>query len=225
MSRKNYPVFYIPVGEDRLDYKYCKILQKETRSILSTSQREVQDPHHLEIYDESKWRILEDYPEIKRILDDKFTDFAEDLGIGTYAKEGSKLEDWTPTRARFRITTSWVTDLKKGDFVQMHNHTNNEWSGIVYFDDDYTDQPPLTFKNPLRIFSSYSPERPAIGLSTDWQRVPEPCLILFWQSYLHHGVDSVSRSDKPRRSLAFNIMPVGPYGDADSSMDTRWLNF
>ena len=225
MSRRNYPVFYIPVGEDRLDHKYCKILQKETRSILSVSQREFKDPNRLIPYDGSKWRILENYPEIKDVLEDKFSDFAADLGMGNYAKDDSKLEDWTPTRARYQITTSWVTDLKEGDFVQMHNHRNNEWSGIVYFDDDYTNQPPLTFANPLRIFSSYSPERPAIGLSTDWQRNPEPRLILFWQSYLQHGVDYVSRSDKPRRSLAFNIMPVGPYGESDSSMDTRWLNF
>jgi hypothetical protein len=225
MSRKNYPVFYIPIGEDRLDHKYCKILQKETSSILAVSQREQQDPKKLALYDQSKWRVLENYPEIKDILEDKFSDFAADLGIGNYVKDGSKHEDWTPTRARYQITTSWITDLKEGDYVQIHSHKNNEWSGIVYFDDDYTDQPSLTFKNPLRIFSSYSPERPAIGLSTDWERYPEPQLILFWQSYLEHGVDFVVRSDKPRRSLAFNIMPVGPYGEADSSMDTRWLNF
>ncbi len=204
MSRRNYPVFYIPVGEDRLDHKYCKVLQKETRSILSVSQREVLDPLKQIPYDASKWRILENYLEIKDILEDKFSNFAADLGIGNYVKDGSKHEDWTPTRARYQITTSWITDLKEGDFVQFHNHRNN---------------------NPLRIFSSYSPERPAIGLSTDWQRFPEPGLILFWQSYLEHGIDSVIRSDKHRRSLAFNIMPVGPYGEADSSMDTRWLNF
>ena len=225
MSRRNYPVFYIPVGEDRLDHKYCKVLQKINNPIMSVSQREVLDPLKQIPYDASKWSLIENDLEIKDILEDKFSNFAADLGIGNYVKDGSKHEDWTPTRARYQITTSWITDLQEGDFVQFHNHRNNEWSGIVYFDDDYIDQPPLTFRNPLRSIRSYSPERPALGLSTDWQRFPEPGLILFWQSYLEHGIDSVVRSDKHRRSLAFNIMPVGPYGEADSSMDTRWLNF
>ena len=225
MSRKNYPIFYIPIGEDSLEHKHCKVLQKEKRSIMSVSQLHMKNGGEAEPYDESKWRVLESYPAIKDILTDKFCQFAEDLGIGNYAKEGSKVKDFTPTRARYQITTSWITDLKQGDIVQMHNHKNNEWSGIVYFDDDYTEQPPLTFINPLRNFSPYSPERPAIGLGTDWQRFPEPGLVLFWQSYLYHGVDYVSRSNQPRRSLAFNIMPVGPYGAGDSSMDTRWLSF
>ena len=205
MSKKNYPVFYIPFGEDILESSFCNILQKDQRQVMSGAQA---DKHNKTSDIKSRLRILETYPLIRDILTKKFTEFAKDLGINS----------------SFKITSSWLTQLNHGDTIQIHNHKNCEWSGIIYFDDDYTDQPPLMFKNPLREFCSYVHEPLAIGYSTDWQRNPEPGLILFFPSFLYHGCREVVRSDKSRKSLAFNIIPVGSYGAADSSMDTSWLN-
>ena len=216
MSRKNYPVFYIPFGEDKLDSSFCKILQEDTRAVMNASQTERLGINHQEqeAADSKKFRILETYPVIRDILESKFNQFAADLGMAN--DNGHK--------ALHKITSSWLTKLDQGDTIYMHNHNNCEWSGIVYFDDDYTNQPSLLFLNPLRQFTTYLAEVPARGYSTDWTRQPEPGLILFFPSWLMHGcVESVS-TNKPRRSIAFNMMPVGAYGGADSSMDTSWLS-
>ena len=46
-------------------------------------------------------------------------------------------------------------------------------------------------------------------------------LVLF-PSYLSHRI-AEHQSKKIRRSLAFNIVPVGSYGEYDSSYDTNWF--
>lgn len=214
MSR-NYPVFYIPFGEDKLDSSSCKILQEDNRAVLNQAQVDQYgiDQKSQQDFDRKKFRILETYPLIRDILEAKFNQFVEDLGM---AHENGK--------ALHKITSSWLTRLDQGDTIHMHNHNNCEWSGVVYFDDDYTDQPPLLFLNPLRQFTTYLSEVPARGFSADWQRQPESGLILFFPSWIFHGCTQSVSTNKPRRSIAFNIMPVGAYGADDSSMDTSWLS-
>ena len=56
-----------------------------------------------------------------------------------------------------------------------------------------------------------------IGFNTGIENI-----LLFFPSYLKHKV-AMNNSDKDRRSLAFNIVPVGFYGDADSAYDTDWI--
>jgi len=46
-------------------------------------------------------------------------------------------------------------------------------------------------------------------------------LVLF-PSYLSHRI-AEHQSKKIRRSLAFNIVPVGSYGEYDSSYNTNWF--
>ena len=46
-------------------------------------------------------------------------------------------------------------------------------------------------------------------------------LVLF-PSYLSHRI-AEHQSKKIRRSLAFNIVPVGGYGEYDSSYNTKWF--
>ena len=215
ISRQNYPVFYIPFGEDKLESSFCKILQEDKRAVLNQAQvdRYKIDQKSQQEIDSQKFRILETYPVIRDILESKFNQFVEDLGM---ANENAK--------ALHKITSSWLTRLDQGDTIHMHNHNNCEWSGVVYFDDDYTNQPPLMFLNPLRQFTTYLSEVPARGYSADWQRQPESGLILFFPSWLFHGCMQTVSTNKPRRSIAFNIMPVGAYGADDSSMDTSWLS-
>jgi uncharacterized protein (TIGR02466 family) len=215
ISRQNYPVFYIPFGEDKLESSFCKILQEDKRAVLNQAQVDQHgiDQKNQQEFDRQKFRILETYPLIRNILEAKFNQFVEDLGM---ANENGK--------ALHKITSSWLTRLDQGDTIHMHNHNNCEWSGVVYFDDDYTNQPPLMFLNPLRQFTTYLSEVPARGYSADWQRQPESGLILFFPSWLFHGCMQTVSTNKPRRSIAFNIMPVGAYGADDSSMDTSWLS-
>ena len=207
ISRKNYPVFYIPFGEDKLDSSFCKILQEDNRAVQNQSQADKYKTDQK--VDSQSFRILETYPLIRDILEAKFNQFVEDLGMAN---------------ALHKITSSWLTRLGQGDTIHMHKHSNCEWSGVVYFDDDYTNQPPLMFLNPLRQFTTYLHNVPARGYSADWQRQPESGLILFFPSWIFHGCMQSVSTNNPRRSIAFNIMPVGAYGADDSCMDTSWLS-
>ena len=51
---------------------------------------------------------------------------------------------------------------------------------------------------------------------------PSPKLLLLFPSYLRHQV-LVHDNDKPRSSLAFNVVPLGHWGEHDSSYDQAWV--
>ena len=113
--------------------------------------------------------------------------------------------------------------MGKGDSITGHSHKNCEFSGILYFDkqENYENQPPLTFENPLRKMTMYQTSNMAVinGYQSDWSRSPEEGLILFWPAYISHSCETKTErwSDKNRRSLAFNFTPTGFYGTADST--------
>ena len=46
---------------------------------------------------------------------------------------------------------------------------------------------------------------------------------MFFPSHLKHYVTTHNNS-KTRYSLAFNIVPIGLYGDRDSTYDTSWVD-
>ena len=50
---------------------------------------------------------------------------------------------------------------------------------------------------------------------------PKKNLLILFPSYLFHQVLSYEGTSI-RKSLAFNIVPIGFYGDGDSSYNTRW---
>ena len=55
-----------------------------------------------------------------------------------------------------------------------------------------------------------------------WQFNPEPKQLILFPSYLQHQV-MLQDNDETRCSLAFNIMPIGHWGDGDSALDTQWI--
>ena len=61
------------------------------------------------------------------------------------------------------------------------------------------------------------------GYGKNFTIEPEPALLIFWPSHIRHGIHT-SKSDKVRRSLSCNFFPKGGYGNADSYIDTKWLN-
>ena len=158
-------------------------------------------------------RVLEKYPDIKKIILDKFYAVADKAG---YAK-------WD-----YVITTSWITWTSNGDISQIHNHRNSFWSGVYYFQDEYPEgSATIQFFNPLEKLSdvvmmgSDLTERNPIN-SSGWEFNPEPKQLIFFPSYLEHQVMKHT-IDKIRCSLAFNIMPMGKWGDGDSTFDTQWI--
>ena len=124
------------------------------------------------------------------------------------------------------ITTSWLVRIKKGGRVHHHNHTNSWYSGLLYFDDDYTGAVPLSLENPYAAFNNFNVDMDNT-FSPDgyYEVIPQPNKIFFFPSYLKH-MSAVQTGDKPRYTLAWNIYPKGKLGasDSDSYLDTKWLN-
>ena len=140
LTSVSFPVFFIPFGEEKItDYDFTK-LREDERWAPSTSQA---DRHNIgaPFYSIQIFRILEDYPKLERKIMMKFYKYLNELGISD----------------QFQLTTSWLTNVGKGDSITGHSHKNCEFSGILYFDkqENYENQPPLTFENPLRKMTMY----------------------------------------------------------------------
>ena len=55
-----------------------------------------------------------------------------------------------------------------------------------------------------------------------WSIPPQRNKLLFFPSYLQHQIDKHS-GENNRKSLAFNIVPIGEYGEGDSTYNTSWI--
>ena len=156
-----------------------------------------------------KYRILERYPRTKKILLDYTRSALDRMGYS----------------CRFDISTSWLTYNAKGEHVQLHNHKNCYWSAVYYYGyyGDRNSGGQLDILNPLPDMSSYKPNIKNVNKFTTpiTKIIPERKDLIIFPSFLNHTVTPVE-SDMPRKSLAFNIVPIGNFGDADSTYDTDW---
>tara|TARA_B100000029_G_C17268130_1_gene848791 strand:+ start:115 stop:720 length:606 start_codon:yes stop_codon:yes gene_type:complete len=154
-------------------------------------------------------RVLEKYPKIKKIFLNKFKKIAKE-------EHGYDEE--------FVITTSWFTKTEKGQFSNMHLHTNSFYSGVYYYDEYTNDSSACRYESPLLAFPSYTlvPREYNLKNSFNWKIFPTKNLLVFFPSYIKHMVEP-NREDVTRYSLAFNIVPKGPYGEGDSTYNSAWL--
>ena len=127
------------------------------------------------------------------------------------------------------ITTSWFARIKKGGAIHNHNHTNSWYSGLLYFDDDYTGAAPLALENPTHVFSHFDMialnDQAQYRQNAYYEVIPQPNKLFFFPSYIKH-MSGVQLADKTRYSLAWNIYPKGKIGlnNSDSYLDTKWLS-
>ena len=196
------PLLKLKVEEDTDELNECEDY------ILSKVQ--IDNPDQARFANRSdKYRILERYPKTKAILQN-YSRFALD-------KMGYS--------CRFDISTSWLTLNKKGEYVQLHDHKNSFWSAVYYYGyyGDKDSGGELDIINPLPDLSSYKPNMKNINKFTTpcTKVIPQRKDLIIFPSFLNHSVSPV-KSDMPRKSLAFNLVPIGNYGDADSTYDTDW---
>jgi len=157
-------------------------------------------------------RILESYPEIKKILLDHFISFSDGvLGLN----------------CNFEITTSWLTKCEKGEESRLHLHGNSFWSGVYYYGENYCESSSIEFEHPLinhiRDYGFYVIPEKATQYNKLVERIiPSKNMLIMFPSYLKHRIVT-HNSDIPRYSLAFNIVPTGLYGAEDSTYDTSWF--
>lgn len=160
--------------------------------------------------DNNNLRVLENYPRIKNILTNAFNKVAFDV---LYCKNN------------FIVTTSWITNTGVGEKSQSHNHKNSFYSGVYYFDEIYDENiGDLWFENPLNDHTSFAVNFTDVNYfnARNLMITPEPKKLILFPSYLKHSIN-MNLSKKNRKSLAFNLVPVGEYGSADSFIDSSWI--
>jgi len=190
------PLVQLKIEEDTDELKNC------TDIIMSHDQDG-------EGSDNKEYRVLENYPKIKKLFLEIFEEYAN-VALGY--------------QNRFEITTSWITKTTKEVSSAYHNHKNCAFSAVYYFDQYDDESAKIDFLNPLADLSSYMLNVKDLNPVTANYVSIEPsekCLTIF-PSYLKHRI-GVHKSDKPRYSLAFNIVPIGNYGGGDSIHKASWI--
>lgn len=123
------------------------------------------------------------------------------------------------------ICNSWVNEVNPGDRIHAHMHTNSYISGVFYL----TEGSPIEFFDkgindrifsflPLKIFDPNN--------SRSWSSVllkAEPGKLILFPSELYHGVCQHNDS-YIRKSIAFNSVPKGAFGDSGRRMNVVTLD-
>ena len=192
---------------------YTTILSEDTSSLLNEPLKVSQlgDGNLKDIVKNfgDYMRVLERYPEIKKVILDHWYNFYHNYFQGK--------------RAEFAITTSWLTETKKGDTIPEHDHKNAFYSGLLYYGDYENDSGTLEFVNPMadHFTPNLLPEDGLFGsLYQPWYIPPKHNLLIFFPACVKHRCYSIN---KYRLSCAFNIMSIPSLDQNDSYYDPRWL--
>ena len=175
--------------------KNTDALKKETKFANNDYQKDT---------GRDNYRVLEKYPKVKKTLLEKYKKFArEQLNY----------------KENFQISTSWVTKIETGGQCQQHCHKNSFYSGVYYFDEyEQNKGGTLEFQTPLMNLPDFYliPKEWNFLNSNVIEITPVKNLLVLFPSYLFHRVLPY-QGTSIRRSLSFNIVPTGSYGNGDSS--------
>tara|TARA_B100001057_G_scaffold492599_1_gene585295 strand:+ start:311 stop:961 length:651 start_codon:yes stop_codon:yes gene_type:complete len=186
------------VAEDLSELKSNKLFAKGIEQGANSSS-----------YGEDPFYVLKKYPYSEKILLKYFHKFSDAF----YGR-----------RVNFKITTSWIVELAKGESVHQHNHRNCQWSAVFYFGDYTNKSCALSFRNPIResgpflIDAAHNMHNPMI---TDISIQPQTNMIIFFPSWILHF--SSPNLESTRYSLAFNVMPSDTIGMGDSTYHPRMM--
>jgi len=204
-------IFGTPIGLVKIEQN-TDILQADNNRFKSIINEE--NPSWRPARASENMRILEFYPEIKKILLDHFISFSSQvLGLNN----------------QFQISTSWLTKCEQGEESgDFHFHANSFWSGIYYYGENYCESSSLEFENPLihymKDYGFYiTPEKITQYNNLTGKIAPTKNTLIFFPSFLNHRILE-HKSEFPRYSLAFNMVPIGEYGEGDSAYNTSWFH-
>ena len=195
----------------KLSLLFSKILADDILN-LSDEQYKILD----EVYNTSSFRLENDGEEKidTGILNNSKLNFLKNIILDKFnvlAKEVYKYDN------EFVITTSWFTHMKDGQAINFHNHSNSMFSGVFYFTDNNSS---IKFQNFNKNTSfNLIPKEFNVYNSTSLEVTPLKGTILLFPSEVYHYK---SISNKDRKSLAFNIVPVGEYGARDNKVNVKY---
>ena len=198
MNMKVTPVFSKVIYEKQLDLNTKNII-----SLIDVARKpyaETQQFNRKDLYvlETEKFKFLEN------IILDEFRNFSEE--VLKYTND-------------FKITTSWFTVVDKEKEGQIHSHHNCMYSGVLYLQvNDDTGNIVFTDFNDKR--NNVIPSEYNIFNSREWRFTPTNGLLLFFPSEMYHSIEK-NQSNMARHSLAFNIIPIGVYGDGDSHYESK----
>lgn len=187
------------IFESKLEKNYDDIFEELKSNTLFVQHAS------MECYVSTTFNILDDYQDLKSDIMRVFNFYKNDI----LKYEGTE----------FKITTSWLTKVRPGGMSHYHNHKNCMYSGVLYFEKMFRGAP-IEFTNTNLYQDSFMINQPSernCYNSNTWHLQPEKNTIIIFPSYLMHRVGT-HQSDSSRYSLAFNLMPDGYFGYADSTI-------
>jgi uncharacterized protein (TIGR02466 family) len=120
----------------------------------------------------------------------------------------------------YKFSQSWISVKLPGQQHHYHTHPNSIISGVFYFGKSTQETPAIKFHKNLSVGShTNSIHAKKINNLDDPNYVKdefdvnfEPGLLILFPSYLHHSVP-INKSNEPRYSMAFNIIPQEGFGN------------
>ena len=118
-----------------------------------------------------------------------------------------------------QVTETWGNVLNKGDGHPVHTHSNHVFSGVFYL----TDGNPTIFMDPRPAADCFSLN---YKQDSEWfygSRVTAPAVpntLIIFPSWLGHFV-MPNRTEEVRKSISFNIILRGRYGQPGSLQECR----
>jgi uncharacterized protein (TIGR02466 family) len=122
----------------------------------------------------------------------------------------------------YRFGQSWISVKQPNQYHTMHTHPNSLISGVFYYGPVEEKTPAIKFHkaffgaNVSYISPKLVDNKKDIKYTQDSFSIQfEPGLLVLFPSYLLHSVP-LNKTDKPRCSLAFNVVPTIGFGDERS---------
>lgn len=153
--------------------------------------------------------VLDEFPEIRNILLKKFDEYIKNI---------------YPDQSNYQITTSWSTRCleKIGNYSSIHNHKNSMYSGVLYFF-NCKDSGYFRLHNPTSIHGGFdlgANKIPNEFSAPTFMIKPQKNDLVFFPSHILHMITPYYGKGN-RYSLAFNIVPIGTFGDKDSTLTIK----
>ena len=194
-------IFNIPIEVCKIDFNFTE-LRKDKRHVYNLGQEKKINDNDI-----NKVRILENYPELAKILLEQVHLYTGNLGIEN----------------EYIITTSWLTIVEEGETIDNHTHNNCQFSGVLYYGEDYKDAELLNFVNPFIAMDGFELKITGdCGYFTNCQIVPKTGVLVIFPSFIEHFAQT-NKTKLPRKSLAFNVYPKGIIGQGDGLLNTEWF--